>query len=65
VSKENAPTDDRHPWCDTCKSPAVWREGQGWMHSTPEHPFGVWSDTSGHEVTAREWNAKPRPGWEF
>lgn len=47
------------PWCDTCKQPAVWKEGQGWLHATAEHPFGQppWSDQSGHEVTAREWNA--------
>lgn len=45
------------PFCDTCDLPAVWSEFYGWMHSTPEHKFGVPKhfDESGHEVTAKKW----------
>jgi hypothetical protein len=50
------------PWCDTCKLPAVFMEGQGYLHSTAEYPFGVHEsmDDSGHEVTTREWWRVPR-----
>lgn len=49
------------PWCDTCKRPSVGREGEGLLHSTVEHPFGVPRalDDSGHEVTHREWFQVP------
>jgi hypothetical protein len=49
------------PWCDVCKQPAVFSEFLGFCHSTPEHPFGLphHLDTSGHEVSIREWNAGP------
>jgi len=53
------------PFCDTCGYPAVWTEGHGWLHSTPENPFGAWRDERGHEVTAREWSRTPVPGKEF
>lgn len=51
----------RMPWCDTCKHAAVWREGQGWMHSTPEFPFGQpkRSDPFGdHEVTVKQYMSR-------
>lgn len=52
------------PWCDTCRNPAVWTEGRGWVHATVKHPFGTW-ESSDHEVTAREWSAEAdaRSGW--
>jgi hypothetical protein len=48
---------NRFPWCDVCKLPAVFREGQGYLHSTPESPFGVYThnDPSDHKVTCKEW----------
>jgi hypothetical protein len=53
------------PWCDTCKRPAVYREGFGNLHSTAAHPFGVPAslDTSGHEVTMREWSSTLTRPW--
>jgi hypothetical protein len=50
------------PWCDACGEPAVWRESQGWLHSTDVHRFGLPQhlDQSGHEVTARQWWEDPR-----
>jgi hypothetical protein len=53
------------PFCDTCKEPCVWSEGQGWLHASLLHPHGMWADITGHDPTAKEWSAKPRPGWEF
>ena len=51
--------ENRFPFCDTCKKPAVWSETWGWQHSTPEHVFGLPAhlDASGHKVTARQWYA--------
>lgn len=53
------------PWCDTCRRPAVFREGEGMLHSTPEHRFGLPRrfDDSGHEVTIHEWDAAVTAWW--
>lgn len=53
------------PWCDTCGRSAVWSETWGNLHVTPDFPHGVPQrlDRSGHDVTFREWNATPRPGF--
>jgi hypothetical protein len=51
--------DLRTPWCDTCKQPAIRQEHPArWAHATEERPLGVPEslDTTGHEVTASEWN---------
>lgn len=45
------------PWCDTCQNPAVYREGAGYLHSTPDRPYGLFEDQdpSRHAVTVKEW----------
>lgn len=45
------------PWCDICERPAIWREGFGYRHTTPQHPNGVPrdEDRSGHKVTVKGW----------
>lgn len=45
------------PTCDTCGEPAVFSEFAGYMHSTPEHPFGIPAhlDTATHDVTVEKW----------
>jgi len=47
----------KFPWCDTCHQPAAWTVTFGFLHfkDGPVYPN---QDQSGHEVTAREWNAR-------
>lgn len=52
------------PWCDTCKKRAVFSEFFGNLHSSSQFPFGIPEhlDTSGHEVTMRDWYNVPWGG---
>ena len=53
------------PVCDTCDEPCVWSEIWGWLHASPEEPFGMLPNPTDHEATAARWNAIPAPGRKF
>lgn len=65
MSKDQVVHDANHraggyPWCDTCQHAALFREGEGLVHSTPQLPFGHARHSTpfgDHKVTIREWSA--------